>query len=101
MGGVTVFLMVAFRLGMRVLLSGLRRRGLGTTRALVVGSGAGADALIHRLEMFPEYGYQLGGVVDDHLTRGDRYPRVTRRGAPGRLAHVALQHSLYEGVLTL
>ncbi len=101
LAAVTALLTIAFRLGMRALLSGLRRRGLGTTRALVVGSGAGADALIHRLEMFPQYGYQLVGVIDDHLTRGQQYHRVPVLGARADLAHVVIQQSVDEVFMAL
>jgi exopolysaccharide biosynthesis polyprenyl glycosylphosphotransferase len=98
---VTGVLLIAYRLGMRVALSQLRRRGLGTTRALVVGSGAGAEALIHRLEMFPEYGYELIGVIDDQLTAGEDYHRVPVIGGRGDLAHMVMRHSVDEVFMAL
>ena len=94
-------LLIVFRLVMRVTLSRLRRRGLGTTRALVVGSGAGAEALIHRLEMFPEYGYELIGVIDDHLRLGEDYHRVPVIGGRGDLAHMVMRHSVDEVFMAL
>ena len=94
-------LLIVFRLVMRVTLSRLRRRGLGTTRALVVGSGAGAEALIHRLEMFPEYGYELIGVIDDHLRLGEDYHRVPVIGGREDLAHMVMRHSVDEVFMAL
>lgn len=94
-------LLIVFRLMMRVTLSRLRHRGLGTTRALVVGSGAGAEALIHRLEMFPEYGYELIGVIDDHLRLGEDYHRVPVIGGRGDLAHMVMRHSVDEVFMAL
>jgi exopolysaccharide biosynthesis polyprenyl glycosylphosphotransferase len=94
-------LLIVFRLVMRVTLSRLRRRGLGTTRALVVGSGAGAEALIHRLEMFPEYGYELIGVIDDHLRPGEDYHRVPVIGGREDLAHMVMRHSVDEVFMAL
>jgi exopolysaccharide biosynthesis polyprenyl glycosylphosphotransferase len=98
---VAAVLLIAYRLAMRVVLSQLRRRGLGTTRALVVGSGAGAEALIHRLEMFPEYGYELIGVIDDQLKAGDKYHRVPVIGGRNELAHLVMRHSVDEVFMAL
>jgi exopolysaccharide biosynthesis polyprenyl glycosylphosphotransferase len=97
----TAIVLIAYRLGMRVALSQLRRRGLGTTRAVVVGSGAGAEALIHRLEMFPEYGYELIGVIDDGLTTGEQYHRVPVIGGRGDLSHMVMRHSVDEVFMAL
>ena len=90
-------LLVIYRMLMRYSLTQLRRRGLGTTRALVVGSGAGAEALINRLEMFPEYGYELIGLVDDHLNDGEDYHRLpvigsSRRCGSQRIIGFVLDH---------
>jgi exopolysaccharide biosynthesis polyprenyl glycosylphosphotransferase len=97
----SIVLLIAYRLCMRVALSQLRRHGLGTTRALVVGSGAGAEALIHRLEMFPEYGYELIGVIDDQLSPGENYHRIPVIGGRRDLAHMVMRHSVDEVVMAL
>jgi len=55
----------------------LRRRGIGTERVLMVGTGTGSELLIHRMAMFPQYGYHVGGVLDDRLEVG-----VSFAGAP-------------------
>jgi exopolysaccharide biosynthesis polyprenyl glycosylphosphotransferase len=97
----TAVLLVVCRLGMRVALSQLRRRGLGTTRALVVGSGPGAEILIHRLEMFPEYGYELIGVIDDQLMPGEQYHRIPVIGGRGDLSHAVMRNSVDEVFMAL
>ncbi len=60
----------------------LRRRGIGTERVLMVGTGTGSQLLIQRMAMFPQYGYQVTGVLDDRLEAGSSFA-----GAPvvGRL----------------
>ena len=93
--------LIVFRILMRFALSQLRKRGMGTTRALVVGSGAGAEALIHRLEMFPEYGYELIGVIDNDLVPGDDYHRVPVIGPHSSLAHMVMRHSVDEVFMAL
>ncbi len=47
-----------------------RARGVAGDRALVIGHGAAADLVIQRMRMFPDYGYQLMGVVSDVLPVG-------------------------------
>ncbi|MEA2645289.1 MAG: hypothetical protein QOE92_372 [Chloroflexota bacterium] len=96
-----IVLLVLFRTLMRGALAQLRRRGIGTTRALVVGSGAGADALIHRLEMFPEYGYELVGVVDDDLPKGTDYVRLPVIGDSQDLPHLIRHHNVAEVFMAL
>ncbi|MFY9614332.1 MAG: undecaprenyl-phosphate glucose phosphotransferase [Candidatus Dormiibacterota bacterium] len=101
MAVVAIAILVAFRGLMRVALSQMRRRGLGTTRALVVGSGSGADALIHRLEMFPEYGYELIGVVDDRLEQGSEYNRLPVVGDTQDLNHLIMRHDIEQVFVAL
>lgn len=43
----------------------LRRQGIGTERILMVGTGAGSELLIRRMNMFPQYGYHVVGVAAD------------------------------------
>jgi exopolysaccharide biosynthesis polyprenyl glycosylphosphotransferase len=51
----------------------LRRRGIGTERVLMVGTGTGSQLLIQRMAMFPQYGYQVSGVLDDRLEVGSTF----------------------------
>ncbi|MGI8608607.1 MAG: undecaprenyl-phosphate glucose phosphotransferase [Candidatus Dormibacteria bacterium] len=94
-------LLLLFRAMMRVVLSQLRHRGLGTTRALVVGSGSGAEALIHRLEMFPEYGYELVGVLDELLPSGTEYNRLPVLGDTSELPHFVMNTNVEEVFIAL
>jgi len=45
----------------------LRRRGIGTQRVLMVGTGTGAELLIRRMTMFPQYGFHVVGVATDDV----------------------------------
>jgi exopolysaccharide biosynthesis polyprenyl glycosylphosphotransferase len=55
----------------------LRRRGIGTERVLMVGTGTGSELLIQRMGMFPQYGYHVGGVLDDRLEVGGSFAGAT------------------------
>jgi len=48
----------------------LRRRGVGTERVLMVGTGSTCEMLIRRMNMFPQYGYLCCGVADDQREVG-------------------------------
>ena len=66
----TILILVA-RYGLRRLRARSWRRGEGIDRVVVVGSGASAELILQRIRMFPDYGYQVVGVVSDGLTAGD------------------------------
>ena len=54
----------------------LRRRGVGTERVLMVGTGTTSELLIRRMNMFPQYGYLCCGVLDDQREIGTRFAGV-------------------------
>ncbi len=56
-------LLVFFRLLLRNLLRQVRKRGHNLRYALMVGQGPAIEALIYRLERFPELGLRVKGVV--------------------------------------
>ena len=61
----TAFLMTGERYLLRQYETRLRRRGIGTERVLMVGTGAGSELLIRRMNMFPQYGFHVVGVATD------------------------------------
>jgi exopolysaccharide biosynthesis polyprenyl glycosylphosphotransferase len=76
-------LMTVERYFLRQYETRLRRRGVGTERVLMVGTGTGSQLLIQRMAMFPQYGYQVSGVLDDRLEVGSSFagaPVVGRIG---------------------
>ncbi|MHB8507640.1 MAG: undecaprenyl-phosphate glucose phosphotransferase [Candidatus Dormibacteria bacterium] len=101
MGLAGTVILVFFRLGMRAVLGILRSNGRGITRALVVGTGMGAEELINRLEMFPQYGYQLVGVVDDGLVEGEDYHRLPVLGDSKELCRLIHRYGIDEVFVAL
>jgi len=101
LGIATFVLLVVFRFVMRRVLALLRRRGLGTTRALVVGSGGAADLVINRLRMWPQYGYELVGVVDDLVPTGEEYHTLPVLGPLASLARQIRRHDVRTVFLAL
>lgn len=74
---ISAVLMTVERYFLRQYETRLRRKGVGTERVLMVGTGAGSEMLIQRMSMFPQYGFQVVGVADDA-----RAPGSTFAGAP-------------------
>jgi exopolysaccharide biosynthesis polyprenyl glycosylphosphotransferase len=72
----------------------LRRRGIGTERVLMVGTGTGSELLIHRMAMFPQYGYHVGGVLDDRLDVGGTFAGAPVVGRIQDLRRVIPQMSI-------
>ena len=69
-----------------------RARGVGGDRTVVVGQGASAGLLIERMRMFPDYGYQLLGVVSDGLEPGADFAGVPVLGPARSLPGVVAEH---------
>jgi len=69
----------------------LRRRGIGTERVLMVGTGTGSQLLIQRMAMFPQYGYQVAGVLDDRLEVGSAFAGAPVVGRIGDLRQLIPQ----------
>jgi exopolysaccharide biosynthesis polyprenyl glycosylphosphotransferase len=79
-------LMTAERYLLRQYETRLRRRGIGTERVLMVGTGEGGEQLIRRMSMFPQYGFHVVGVASDELHAGGRFVGVP---VVGRVTDVA------------
>jgi exopolysaccharide biosynthesis polyprenyl glycosylphosphotransferase len=78
-------LLTAERYLLRQYETRLRRRGIGTERVLVVGTGTSSQLLIQRMTMFPQYGYHVTGVVDDRLEPGTSFAGAPVVGRVERL----------------
>ncbi len=67
---IATLLIALARFAIRSYQRQLQARGVGAERALVVGWGAAADLLVQRMRMFPDYGYELVGILADNLEQG-------------------------------
>jgi exopolysaccharide biosynthesis polyprenyl glycosylphosphotransferase len=82
------------RYGLRRVRARSWRRGDGIDRVVVVGSGASADLILQRIRMFPDYGYQVVGVVADDLAAGGAFGGVEILGRSGNLREVVSDHKV-------
>jgi exopolysaccharide biosynthesis polyprenyl glycosylphosphotransferase len=93
-------LMTAERYFLRQYETRLRRQGIGTDRVLVVGAGPGSEMLIQRMNMFPQYGYHVVGVADDHYSSGS-FAGVPVVGAIDQLPQLAEQYKINQVFLAV
>jgi exopolysaccharide biosynthesis polyprenyl glycosylphosphotransferase len=98
---VALVLMTIGRIGLRQLLVMQQRRGIGTDRVLVVGTGAGSELLLHRMTMFPEYGYTVCGVLDDRLEPGTPFAGSQVVGRVAELPAQVKAHQIDQVFLAL
>ncbi|MBO0683834.1 MAG: undecaprenyl-phosphate glucose phosphotransferase [Candidatus Dormibacteraeota bacterium] len=89
----TVLILLA-RYGLRLYQERLRVHGNAVDRALVVGASAGADLVIQRIRMFPDYGYQLVGVVADEPRARTSIGGVEVVGRTTELRRVIQEHDV-------
>jgi Undecaprenyl-phosphate glucose phosphotransferase len=73
---VSAVLMTTERYFLRQYETRLRRQGIGTEKVLLVGTGPGSEMLVRRMAMFPQYGYQVRGVLDDNRVTGSQFAGV-------------------------
>lgn len=69
----SLVLMTGERYLLRQYETRLRRLGIGTERVLMVGTSAGSEILIRRMNMFPQYGFHVVGVVADQPAEGNYF----------------------------
>jgi exopolysaccharide biosynthesis polyprenyl glycosylphosphotransferase len=89
----TILILLA-RYGLRRLRTRSWRRGDGIDRVVVVGSGAAADLVLQRIRMFPDYGYQVVGVVADDLKIGDAFSGTDVLGRAADLSNIVAQRKV-------
>jgi exopolysaccharide biosynthesis polyprenyl glycosylphosphotransferase len=82
------FLILVARYVLRRLRTHAWRQGEGIDRVVVVGSGAAADLVLQRIRMFPDYGYQVVGVVADDLKSGDAFGGAQVIGPSAQLREI-------------
>jgi exopolysaccharide biosynthesis polyprenyl glycosylphosphotransferase len=94
-------LMTGERYLLRSFETRLRRRGIGTERVLMVGTGEGSELLIRRMNMFPQYGFHVVGVAADEVSVSDSYMGVPVVGRVSDLPALVKEHKVDQVFLAL
>jgi Undecaprenyl-phosphate glucose phosphotransferase len=86
---ISAVLMTGERYLLRQYETRLRRQGIGSERVLMVGTGDGSEMLIQRMNMFPQYGYHVVGLLDDDRPSGTEFAGVPVVGRISALPELA------------
>lgn len=85
----------------RMILRGMRRRGLNQKHILLVGYSRAAEEYIDRIHANPQWGYQVRGILDDTISAGTDYKGVKVLGRIDNLMIILPQSHLDEIAITL
>ena len=98
---ITAILMTLERYLLRQYETRLRRHGIGTERVLMVGTGAGSELLIRRMNMFPQYGFHVVGVASDDVAKDSDYVGVPVVGVVKELPELVRELNVDQVFLAL
>jgi Undecaprenyl-phosphate glucose phosphotransferase len=79
----------------------LRRHGIGTERVLMVGASAVSELLIRRMNMFPQYGFHVVGVVTDATQAREQFSGAPIVGAVSDLPRLVKELDVDQVFLAL
>lgn len=99
--GLNVVLEVIVRNIIRYALRKIRRRGFNQKHILLVGYSRATEEYIDRILAFPEWGYTIRGILDDHVTAGTTYRGIKVLGRIGNLMVILPENKLDEIAITL
>ncbi|MDE7321380.1 MAG: undecaprenyl-phosphate glucose phosphotransferase [Lachnospiraceae bacterium] len=74
--GVNIMAETLMRKSVRYGLRRLRRKGYNVKHILLVGYSRAAEEYINKIKANPEWGYEVCGILDDHVPRGAVYKGV-------------------------
>ncbi len=89
------------RLAIRYLLRDIRKRGLNQKYILLVGYSRAAEEYIDRILQNPQWGYNVRGILDDHVKAGTLYKGIKVLGRIENLMVILPENKLDEIAITL
>lgn len=96
-----VFFTSSFRLALRKGLNTIRSKGYNLKHILLVGYSRAAEEYIDRLNDYPQWGYVVCGILDDHIPAGTAYKGVKVLGRLDNLEVILPENELDEIAITL
>ena len=89
------------RVGLRMLLRNIRKRGFNQKHIVLVGYSRAAEGYIDRIKQFPQWGYNVVGILDDHVDIDTKYRGEKVVGRVGEIEQIISENDLDEIVITL
>ncbi len=85
----------------RFLLHKIRKKGYNLKHILLVGYSRAAEGFIDRVDMNPQWGYKIRGILDDSMEEGNQYKGVRVLGGINELLEILSENTLDEIAITL
>lgn len=98
---INMILEITMRLLIRVMLHFMRKSGFNIKHILLVGYSRAAEAYIDRIRAFPQWGYQIEGILDDNVKPGTNYNGAIVLGSTDCLLDLLSKNNLDEIAITL
>lgn len=98
---INVLAEVIIRMGIRIVLHIMRKSGFNIKHILLVGYSRAAEAYIDRIRAFPQWGYQIKGILDDNVEPGTNYNGAVVLGTTDMLNDMLTANDLDEIAITL
>ncbi len=98
---INVLLEVLMRAVIRLVLHMMRKSGFNMKHILLVGYSRAAESYIDRIRAFPQWGYQIKGILDDNVEPGTNYNGVEVLGKTECLNDMLSENELDEIAITL
>lgn len=99
--GINTVLCECLRMGIRLILRDMRKRGLNQKHILLVGYSRAAEEYIDRILANPQWGYTVRGILDDSVEAGTVYRGIKVLGCVDNLMVILPENKLDEIVITL
>lgn len=92
---------ISIRNTIRYVLWKIRRSGFNLKHILLVGYSRAAEEYIDRIKGNPQWGYEVCGILDDNVARGEEYRGIKVIGVCDDLRHILPANELDEIAITL
>ena len=99
--GINIVTESMMRKSVRYVLRRLRRKGYNIKHILLVGYSRAGEEYINKVKANPEWGYEVCGILDDHVPVGAVYKGVRVTGEIDSLHSVLAENQLDEIGITL
>lgn len=99
--GINIFLELLARVGLRMFLRLIRKKGFNQKHVLMIGYSRAAEGYIDRIKAYPQWGYHVVGILDDNVEAGTKYRGIEVIGKIEELERVIDANDLDEIVITL
>ncbi|MCI5602591.1 MAG: undecaprenyl-phosphate glucose phosphotransferase [Clostridiales bacterium] len=98
---INMLMEVLVRSFIRFLLHMMRKSGFNKKHILLVGYSRAAESYIDRIKAFPQWGYEVKGILDDNVEIGTNYNGVKVIGKTDTLLELLAENDLDEIAITL